>query len=241
MPISEKMTKEQALDFMDMAYSAETRQSNTKLQQMKTSVWYKARKQLRGSPVQIIKSAAGFVPLVGSAASVVVTVVASTVDGKIKQSKLASARANATINADLGELRRLAKYEGKDLKEKIAKLESNQVKLKDAVKCSQTKINALSKGDNSFDELMDAAKSISSRMRYEMKILYMIEGIQQSIDNMKKYVDVNQENTFKVEGEFITFLQSVDVPEGYGEDPNQSLLQNRLVRSSSSSRLIPIV
>jgi len=230
----EKMTEAQALDLMNMAYSAVMNQVDSKYYKIKTMAWYKARKTLRGSPLQGVQGLLGQVPAVGSALSAAVGQAAQLLDARIKTSKLASARSDSVMNNSLGALRKSAKYEAKDLKDKVAKLDSNQVKLKDAFISSRTKIMALNKGNNTFDDMLEAAKSISSRIRYEMKILYMIEDIESGLDQVKKYIDQSQNSTFKLEAWFIDWLQEVEVPDDY-EEASSSIKRPLLSRQLTSS------
>ncbi|NOQ64323.1 MAG: hypothetical protein GQ582_07410 [Methyloprofundus sp.] len=182
---------------------------------MTVKVWYKGRKQIQGLPKKAFQKTIGLipVPMVGAAVNLAFDQAINKVHSKRQKSKTEKYK-NMAANESKESLRKYAKFSAKNLKDLADKIDSNQVKLKDA----STKFNAtFNKYKQSHqvsaptqEEIWKVGMALYERERYEDKVGVLIETTRTLLNDIEIYLDKCRSETADFEKVFAEDLNAME-------------------------------
>lgn len=171
--------------------SAKNRSAIFSVHKIETKVWYDARKEIRNTPRKMIPSLLDSipVPMLSSVISAAGEAVVGIALGKSRKSKLTHARQWKADWPDEPEaVRKLAKFEAKDLTTLAGDIDRNMVKLKDACRASDKAVGALQ--SKTTDEAIAAgAHALAETEHYVTKLGLRVAAARKALDAIEGYLD----------------------------------------------------
>jgi len=185
-----------------------------------TMAWYAGRKYIQKAPLKALTAATSLVnifPGAGTALTLAVETAVSKVDAARKRNKRAAYAAAAVGNTELDSLRKSAKADAKDQKNLIAKIDSNLVKLKDAIQRSETAnvefLNSAIREGQSLptkDASWKMACAIYERQHYEDKLHVFVETMKERLQSVENYIDEARKQTIALEEDMTKNLDEME-------------------------------
>jgi hypothetical protein len=178
---------------------------------LKTKVWYTGRKTLRHLPGTIIGSAGSPVPI-PVLGSVLNAALGAAVDKVHAQSLEAKKRKYRSVLADWPEekeaLRKLAKFEAKDLKAVAEKIDGNQPKLKDAGSSVTQALQAYNTSPTN-DTAWNVAIALCEQERYINKLALLVQWAKAALKAIEDYLDKAREETLERQAGLVEALDKL--------------------------------